>query len=267
MGIMDQFSGFMNRKQQERTQQQPVNPAQQQNQQNQNQQQVPPGSSQQLENNQIQQPQGNQQQNQNTPPEKLDSFKEIWDTTPANGDTGKSKPYSSYDRAKFKDKVKTLDFARTLDPAVVQKALSGDVNSFSQVINQAVQGALAMSVDASHSFTEAGFSSAESRFFERIPGELKKHTAFDSSLSANPKMNHPAIKPMVGLVQNQLQAKFPDASAQEIQTMTSEYFTEVFGALKSDDGSDKTKQQVDANGIPLQKSEDTDWMTLMNLQQ
>lgn len=192
-----------------------------------------PGGAQQNNNSN---PQGNNQPagggnnnggDQNSP---LDQFKELWQTG-ANSDPAKATAdqQKAADRIKnrsekIKAAAKSLDYSRVIKPELAQKALSGDVNSFMQILNAVGQSSFAHALSQSHLHSDEAFSEFETSVFSKLPTELRKHQAMNTTLEGNSALNHPSIRPLVEGVQQQLTAAFPDATPAEIHKKTLEYF-------------------------------------------
>jgi hypothetical protein len=62
---------------------------------------------------------------------------------------------------------------------------------------------------------------------------------------SNPKLKDPALQPMIGALQTQFTSKYPNASAQEIESLVSEYMVNVVGAAFTKESPAKQKATQD----------------------
>lgn len=201
----------------------------------------------------------------------LDEFSKLWEDAPstpeADAAKGKPKGYLGMDPSKFKEHASKLDFARLADPALVAKALSGDAQSFTAVMNSVVQGVMAASLQASHTMIERGLTNADGKIWERFPGELKKHSLMDTGPSEDfPQANHPAVKPMYDNVRQQMASKYPNATTTELKSMTDRYMKAAFAA--KDDGTNSEKVGTTAEErirAASTQANETDWMKEMQI--
>lgn len=202
---------------------------------------------------------------------RLDEFSKLWDDAPSTPEAeaakGKPKGYLGMDPSKFKEHASKLNFASLADPALVAKALSGDTQSFTAVMNSVVQGVMAASLQASHTMIERGLTNADGKIWERFPGELKKHSLMDTGPSEDfPQANHPAVKPMYDNVRQQMAAKYPNSSTTELKSMTDRYMKAAFAA--KDDGTNSAKVGTTAEErirAASSQANDTDWMKEMQI--
>lgn len=237
MGIMDVFRS--------QPAQQPVQQQQPQGQQqqpqggnpNQPKTNAPAGGSVQLE-NAGGQPGAQGQPGTGTESTPLDQFKDLWKTDESgDADKGKPKNFLNIDPKAILENSKKLNYSQLIPQELAAKALGGDVQSFHQILNTVGQASFANAMQANLALMERGLSSAEARFFERVPSEVKRHALADSSYSENPALNHEAVQPMLRMIQEQMQTKYPNASTAEIQKMSKEYLTSTLSAIQPADGT------------------------------
>lgn len=248
MGIMDRFSSIFPA--QNPAQGQPV----------QQQQPAVNDNSRQLEQNTGQSTGEQTQQTQQTPAKKvappLDEFKTLWQDEPidpANPPKKKDDSFLGIDPTKIKEHVSKMDFSKSIDPALVAKALGGDQAAFLQVIQQATSAAFTASISATHSLVERGLKTAQTRTFERLPSELRKHSLNDASFSDNPAMNHEAIRPLLQSIQQQMAEKYPDASTKELQGMAKRYLQGTFELVFPQSKEQSRQPRKNAQGTTVQE--------------
>lgn len=166
----------------------------------------------------------------------LDPFKDLWNNEPAKGADGKpikdgKKSLLNIDPAKVAEAAKKMSYSGLVPPELMQKALSGDSGSMGQILDAVGQAGFTHAFTANGQMMERMAEVLEGRIRESLPGEVRKHSLKDSVLSQNPKLNNPAIRPLVEAIQQQILQKFPDATQAEVQEMSSTYMTNVFKEL------------------------------------
>lgn len=189
--------------------------------------------------------------NQETAP--LDAFNDLWKDKPADGGnvdpnnsaTPQPKGKTAPQEPNFAEYAKKVNFSQALNsnPELVQKALQGDTQAFGQVINSVAQAVFAASLKSSHSMG----ASRETKFRESLIGELPSHFksfAVANTPNENPAFNHPAFKPMVDVIKQQILQQFPDATPDDVNSKAKEYFTAVMETANPDFKSGKSQQQV-----------------------
>lgn len=199
----------------------------------------------------------NQGQPTNTGEQKpsLDDFKNLWeDEQPKDGEQpSQGKPKGlNVDPKRIRESAAKLDFSKVVDPALVTKALAGDAQSFISVLNSVGQAGFANAMHATLLTVNKAMEDSEGRVFERLPSEVRKHTVRDSSLTNNPKLNHPAIRPMLEMVQQRIADKYPDATTAQVQEMAKEYLTKSFEAMGSSE-EDSSGGQRQLSGSPKER--------------
>lgn len=163
----------------------------------------------------------------------LEPFADLWKDDATSRPEKKS--LLGIDTKKISENAKKLNYSQLVPPELSAKALSGDANAFNEILNTVGQAGFANSMSASVALIERGAEAMHARFLENLPAEVRKHIVSDASLAANPKLNHPSVKPLLSAVQQQIQAKFPDATTQEVNKMATQYMSEVFKVMQGDE--------------------------------
>lgn len=177
----------------------------------------------------------------NEPISPLDTFKDIWQ--PPKDAKGEpivqanplAQPLITNDPVKFAEQARKMNFAAGLEPALVAKALGGDVDSLMQVLNQTSQNAFMSAAQLSTSMVEGATKTNNSRFESVLEQKFKEYLV-GQERTANPILSHEAVSPMLDMAKQQLMRKHPDKSASEIQQMAETMmgnFAEAFTGNKT----------------------------------
>lgn len=199
-----------------------------------NQPPAPPASSAVTSANGVVPPDGNKPGEQSPP----DKFSKLWDPTePDQTKQGNQTPDNGLTPEKMLEAASKVDFRKSLNPELVTKLQAGGteaVEATLALMNQTAQQVYGQSVVVAQKLVDRAVEQATQEFAKQIPGLVKGQAARESLLSDNPAFKDPKVAPIVGAVQQQLQAKFPNASAAEISQMAREYFKEAAGVFSSD---------------------------------
>jgi hypothetical protein len=136
------------------------------------------------------------------------------------------------DPEKLKASASKLDFTRSLDKALVQKALQGDVDSFSQVLNQAFQGAFMVFTQMNVGMLEGGVKRNNERFSSVLDGRFRDYQVRNSA-PKNPALQHPAAQPVLAAIRQHIAETNPNLSPDAVATKAEEYFTAMGAAMSS----------------------------------
>lgn len=229
------------------TQQVQLAPSQQQAPQQQAPQQQPqgtPGSTMQQKQPGQQQPgqqaqPGQQQPGQQSSP--MDAFADLWKTDPNKTPNPASQdpwaePLFATDPAKIRDAAGKMDFMSQIPPDLMQKAMSGqDPQAFMQVINAVAQSTLASALQIGTATTEHAGKQIGERFNKSLPGRFKD-LQIEGTQPSDPRLQHPAVQPMLKFARNQVKSQNPDASPQEIQSQAEQYILAMMSGGDSGDG-------------------------------
>lgn len=206
---------------------------------------TPPHSSEGTEPNGTVPPGGNEGGSQS--PE--DKFSKLWETTPT--DSNKQQEPTGLTPQQMLEAAAKVDFAKVLDKDILAKITAGGedaAQALVQALNKVSQQTYAQTVLVTDKLISAQVQKAQEDFASRVPDLVKRQRVQDDLIKDNPAFKDPAVAPVVGLIQNQLAEKFPQATADEIKQMAIEYFT---GAANKLVPPKKT-------GTPSGKKENTD---------
>ena len=165
----------------------------------------------------------------------LDAFVDIF--KPKNVDPNAAKapgladPYlGPMDPTAFRQQVATANFAANIPQEQMQKALGGDVQAFSDVINSAAREAFAAAAQLSHGLVEQGVRTGADRLNGTLDSRIRNFQV-KSQNTSNEALNHPAVAPMLNAVKSQIASSNPNLSAEQVQQQAEQYFTQMADVL------------------------------------
>lgn len=192
-------------------------------------------------------PPGGNEGNKESPDDK---FSKLWETTPTDPNKQSQEPTGLTPQQMLEAAAK-VDFAKVLDKDILAKITAGGeeaTQALVQALNKVSQQTYAQTVLVTDKLITAQVQKAQEDFALKVPDLVKRQRVQDDLIKDNPAFKDPAVAPVVGLIQNQLAEKFPQATADEISAMAREYFQ---GAASKLSPPKKT-------GTPSGKKENTD---------
>lgn len=149
-----------------------------------------------------------------------------------------------------------VDFRKVLNPESLAKIKGGGeeaVQALADLLNQTGQQVYGQSVVVSKKLVDAAVEQARQEFAAQIPNLVRGQAAKEALLSQNPAFKDPAVAPVVAAIQSQLQMKFPQATAQEINEKALEYFKDaavIFSGPQKTQSTEPTKSggEIDWDG-------------------
>lgn len=185
----------------------------------------------------------------------VDAFADLWQTAPNQQAPNTNAPIFQLDQQKLAQAVQGMDFASRIPQDAFAKVVAGGedaVKALAQIVNTVGQAAVSQALVGSASIAEGGIKRYGENITGQLPDLVKRHAVQDSFKQENPALTNPAFAPIVTAVQQQIQTKFPQASATEIRKMTSEYLDGFAGAA----GFQKPQQQQEPTG---RQAQEQDW--------
>jgi hypothetical protein len=162
----------------------------------------------------------------------LDGYKDLWQKADTDKQPTPVAPAMKVDPAKLSAAANNIDFTKSINADALAKAATGDAASLALVINQAARAGLQHATAATATIVEAALAQQGKMFRENVlPDAIKAATISQSLGAENPVFEHPAVAPVLNLVKEQLQVKFPNASASEIASKAREYVGGMAGEL------------------------------------
>lgn len=171
-----------------------------------------------------------------------DKFKELWSTTNQPTDQAPNFKLNPEQLSKVSG---SMDFTKNIDRGDLAKIAQGGeeaIAALGNVLNSFGREVFGASAQFSSHMTESGYQSASNVIDKGLPGAIKRQLTEQHIYQNNPKLKDPALQPLIGALQSQFSSKHPNASAQEINDLVSEYMTTVVGAaFTKEDPQQKTK--------------------------
>lgn len=180
----------------------------------------------------------------------LDQYKEIWNTpVPKDGQQPVdpfATPLLSTDPTKLQEAARKMNFAQGIDPALLQKATSGDSQALLQAINQASQNAFLAASTLTTQVTEGAVTANNKRVDSVLENKFKEYLV-QQQRSENPVLQHPAAAPMLDLAKKQLMQAHPDKSPTEIHKMAEGFLSDFASTIT---GNAKQQDAGKTSGLP-----------------
>ena len=178
----------------------------------------------------------------------LDVHKDIWNTPQLKDGQQPVDPFAqpllSTDPAKLTEAARKMNFAQGIDPALVQKALSGDPQALLTAINTASQNAFLAASQLTTQVTEGAVTANNKRVDSVLENKFKEYLV-QQQRSDNPVLQHPAAAPMLDLAKKQLMQTHPDKSPTEIHRMAEGFLSDFASTLTTA----KTNTAASKNGV------------------
>jgi hypothetical protein len=185
----------------------------------------------------------------------LDAFKDVWET-PVNSDPNANAPmFANLDPQKLMESAKKVNFAQVLTPETMAKITAGGTDAaqaFAESMNLVAQQVYAQSALATTKIVEQALTKSNERRDAELPNLVKKFSANESLLTENPILSNPALKPLVGALQEQFVRKNPNATSAELQT-------QVLGYLNAVGANFSPASTAAAKAATQQSAQSEDW--------
>jgi hypothetical protein len=134
------------------------------------------------------------------------------------------------DPSAFRQQISTANFASGIPAETIQKAVSGDVNAFSEAINLAAREAFAAAAQLSHGLVEHGSRTAAERLNGTLDSRIRNFQIKTQNTN-HEALSHPAVAPMLNAVKMQLATSNPQLTPEQVQQQAEAYFTQVADVL------------------------------------
>lgn len=164
----------------------------------------------------------------------MDAFKDIFkiDSTKAPAKDLLQEPLLTLDPAKIAEAVGKMDFTKGIDPALMQKALQGDVAALGQILNSSARNTYMGAFQALAGIIERAVKVNNERFSSSLDGRFRKYQV-DSSQSTNPVLQHESVKPVLASLRSLIAQQKPDMHPAEVAKEAENYFLSMGKALSS----------------------------------
>lgn len=185
----------------------------------------------------------------------LDAYKDLWNNEPkGNGENGEaadplSDPSSLFniDPKSIQEAVGKINFADSVTPEHLQAITEGGEGAqkaFMDSMNAVARQVFSQSMVGSAKLVEQAIARSAGAIDSRVESRLRTSQVSESVAESNPAFKHPAAKPMVQALQQQLAAKHPTASSKEISDMANAFFKDFADTIGA---PEKQAQQKEAD--------------------
>jgi hypothetical protein len=195
----------------------------------------------------------------------LAGFADLWKTDPNTPPpTTSIVPNFNMDPAGLMKMAQQVNFTNHIPQETITKALSGDQTAFLDVINQAAQLGYANATAASSEIIKNSLGKAQGVLQESVLPNAFRNQQIDQALTAsNPIFTDPAVAPMLGMLKNQLQQKYPTATPEQIAEQASAYLGAMSNRIvTAQGGTIMPKGQQSKSGFGQQQEQD--WSIFFN---
>lgn len=169
----------------------------------------------------------------------LANYDKLWETPKIEGTPSpKLGEGFNFDPSKLAEAAKSLDFVKVIPPEVMALASKGDAAALAQVVNLAGQAGFAQSATVAGKLVETAMAKFTDQFNANLPQMIRDRTA-QSMSGENPAYKDPAVAPIIEQVRNQLLARHPNATPQDIKEHTDAYLAGLGVLLTGAPGASK----------------------------
>ena len=172
----------------------------------------------------------------NFPPNPMDAYATLFDN--ANKEKPEAPPSFSLDPNKLKEISGGMSFTGGVDQELMQKAVQGDIQAFSQVMDQVARNAYSMSLQHSGALTDK-FVGARSEFERKALNSEVSKQLVHNSLQV-PNQDHPVVRAELRRIADHMLQTNPNANPAQIAKEAQEYFiklSQAMGTSAQGDGS------------------------------
>ena len=172
---------------------------------------------------------GSEPMNQNP----LDVYKKMFENA-AQGQEMEA-PKFSLDPKVVGDVSRKMDFTRGVNPEILQKATSGDVNALLDIIKTVGQNSYRAALEHNTALTDTFINQRSDYESKKIDSGVKRQLT-SSALSSTPNYQHPVVKAELNRIASQFAAANPDSSPQEVAEAARKYIDDLQSALNPSAG-------------------------------
>lgn len=159
----------------------------------------------------------------------MDQFADVFKIEPKKDEKGNiiqepsgDEPFFSMDREKFEAAVNGMEFIPKTAAEALQKVQSGDLSALPELMNHVMRFGYTQQTQLSQQMMEDLGRSVQARINDRVP-EVVNTLGVKNLLAGNAQLSHPAIQPVANALATQIRAKYPNATAQEVQEQVVNY--------------------------------------------
>lgn len=152
-----------------------------------------------------------------------DKFAKLWDTAPKQGEAA---PNFKINPEQLKQVTSGMDFSRSINREDLAKVAQGGeeaVAALSSILNNFGKELFNTNAQFTSHMTESGYNTAAQLINRDLPSAVTKQMSAQELYTQNPKLRDPALQPLVSALQHQFSSQHPNATAQEINSLVTEY--------------------------------------------
>lgn len=172
----------------------------------------------------------------------LAAFAKMYDN-PSNPEIA---PGFTLDPEKMKGLRSQQDFMKGINPELLQRATSGDMQAMMEVMHDVSRNAYAASLDHGSRLTE-GFVGAREAFGKKNFSQAVQAELTNNELSGMEGATHPVIRKHLKQVAEQMRKVYPDASPAEIAKYAKDFVTQMASPFQEKQNPQQGGQQQPAN--------------------
>lgn len=143
----------------------------------------------------------------------------------------------------------SMDFTQGVDPQIMQKAMSGDMQSFMEIMNHVGRQAYRQSLTHSSSLTDKFVGMREEFSGKKLPGMVREELTI-GELTGNSGTTSVTARKQLVEIAKRYQAANPDASPQQVAAAAKQYVADLYNSINPE----ASQQQQKSN-----QSQGTDW--------
>jgi len=174
----------------------------------------------------------------------LDKFAKVWQNTTTEGQGPKQ--YVTVDQTKLAQAVGQLNFASAIKPEQFQAMANGGegaVQAFQQAMNTVAQQVFQTAMLGTGKLMENALQNSRGDMVNELPGLMKHQLSMNQMAEKYPGITHPAVRPLMEVLQSQFAAQDPNATPAEIQQLASDYLMQVTNLMNPQSGKSGANSQ------------------------
>lgn len=157
----------------------------------------------------------------------LDAYAKMYEKANAQPD---APPAFNLDPKVLGEVSGSLDFTKNVPQEVMQKALTGDAASLTQMMNHVAQQAYQAALSHGASLTDKFVGARSAYDLKSIGGGVKKELT-SQALSSIPNYSHPVVREQLNRIAEQMAATNPELSPEEIAKSAAKYMQDLASAI------------------------------------
>ena len=160
------------------------------------------------------------------PDSPLAEFSKLWEDAPIDPNKPTPTAPTPLDAEAVQKAVAKTDFSQSITPETLAAIAAGGEEAqkaFAQAMNQTAQQVMVQSTMVNEKLTQKAIKDALAANQVTMQDQVRAQAVADHAKTQNPVFSDPAVKPVIEATQSQLIAKFPNATPQEITTMTQNF--------------------------------------------